>query len=176
MLSTARPENYNLHQRILFDAGLFIGALLKNDPRHTEARALVEQARLGNLPICTTASILGEVYGALTWEKAEPPHTSMEAAEAVRLLVESPSAIQIIEEGIEAILCALNLAAQHKLTARRIHDARHAGAALSSGIRKIYTYDIEDWQPFEQNGLEIAGPDSIMTYPGRKSIKKSDLF
>ncbi|MBU0700642.1 hypothetical protein KKE26_05035 [bacterium] len=48
----------------------------------------------------------------------------MEAAEAVRLLVEPPSAIQIIEEGIETILYALNLAAQHKLTARHIHDAR----------------------------------------------------
>lgn len=141
---------------------MFIGALLKDDPRHNEARPLVKQARLGKLSVCTTASILGEVYGALTWEKAEPPHTPMEAAEAVRLLIEPPSAIRIIEEGIETILQALDLAAQHKLTARRAHDARHARVALVAGTQKVYTYDIEDWQPFEQNGLKIAGPDSTM--------------
>ena len=34
---------------ILFDAGLFIGALLKGDPRHSEAHALVETVRDGEL-------------------------------------------------------------------------------------------------------------------------------
>jgi len=100
----------------------------------------------------------------------------MEAAEAVRLLIEPPSAIQIIEEGIEAILQALDLAAQHKLTARRTHDARYAGAALVTGTRKVYTYDIEDWQPFEQNGLKIAGPDSTMLRLQKiKNIKRFKL-
>ena len=31
--------------RVLIDAGVFIGALLKGDPRHAEARPLVEQAK-----------------------------------------------------------------------------------------------------------------------------------
>lgn len=30
---------------VLFDAGIFIGALLTGDPRHAEARPLVEAAR-----------------------------------------------------------------------------------------------------------------------------------
>lgn len=33
---------------ILLDAGLFIGALLKNDPRHALARRVVNNARLGS--------------------------------------------------------------------------------------------------------------------------------
>jgi predicted nucleic acid-binding protein len=32
---------------VLFDAGMFIGALLRGDPRHIEARQLVEAARRG---------------------------------------------------------------------------------------------------------------------------------
>jgi predicted nucleic acid-binding protein len=55
---------------ILFDAGMFIGALLRDDPRHAEARTLVEAARRGDIRACTTASILSEVYAALTWIKA----------------------------------------------------------------------------------------------------------
>jgi predicted nucleic acid-binding protein len=42
----------------LFDAGVFIGALLKGDPRHAEARHLVEQARRGMVSACTTTGIL----------------------------------------------------------------------------------------------------------------------
>jgi predicted nucleic acid-binding protein len=43
---------------VLFDAGIFIGALLTGDPRHSEARPLVEAARRGDMPACTTTGIL----------------------------------------------------------------------------------------------------------------------
>jgi predicted nucleic acid-binding protein len=59
-------------ERALLDAGVFIGALLQGDPRHQEARSLVEQARRGMISACTTPGILSEVYGALTWEKTLP--------------------------------------------------------------------------------------------------------
>lgn len=35
------------HEAVLLDAGVCIGALLKGDPRHAEARPLVEHARQG---------------------------------------------------------------------------------------------------------------------------------
>ncbi len=44
--------------RTLIDAGVFIGALLAGDPRHAEARGLVERARRGELHACTTTGIL----------------------------------------------------------------------------------------------------------------------
>ena len=77
----------NLSNYLLFDAGVFIGALLRGDRRHQEARTLVESARRGDLPVCTTVSILSEVYAALTWEHAQPQHAPNEASQAVRLLV-----------------------------------------------------------------------------------------
>lgn len=143
---------------VLIDAGVFIGALLKGDPRHAEARPLVEQARRGELVACTTASILSEVYGALTWEKAEPRHDPAEAAQAVRLLVEPPSAIAVLSEDLGVALKALELAVKHRLTARRVHDARHAAAALEAGVVAVFTYDVDDWQVFEVDGLRIVGP------------------
>ena len=90
--------------QILLDAGVFIGGLLKGDPRHEEARPLVEAARSGALNACTTTSILSEVYAALTWVRAQPQHLPSEAAEAVRLLIEPPSAIQILSDGLETSL------------------------------------------------------------------------
>jgi predicted nucleic acid-binding protein len=149
-------------QCALLDAGVFIGALLKEDPRHQEARLLVEQARRGELVACTTAGILSEVYGALTWEKAQPRHPPVQAASAVRLLVEPPSAIDVLEENLAVILRALELAANHNLTARRVHDARHAAAALTAGIQEVYSYDVDDWRLFEADGLKLVGPESVL--------------
>lgn len=105
-------ESVPASARVLIDAGMFIAALLKGDPRHAEARPLVEQVREGGLPACTTAGILSEVYGALTWEKAEPRHSPTDAAEAVRLLVEPPSAIVVL--GCPRCCCGLRLAGQDR--------------------------------------------------------------
>jgi len=158
----------NQKNRILLDAGLFIGALLREDIRHVEARPLVEAARRGDLEAYTTTGILSEVYAALTWIKAEPRHSPEEAAAAVRLLVEIPSAIKVLPDGIEVSLKMLELAEKHGLTSRRIHDARHAAAAFKAGITNIYTYDINDWKIFRSDGLSITGPNSILS----KLVKK----
>jgi len=157
-----------VNERVFFDAGLFIAGLLSGDPRHPEAWPLVEAARLGRIRACTDAGILSEVYGALTWEKARPRHEPDEAAEAVRLLIEPPSAIQVVETGAEVVLRALALAAAHKLTARRSHDARHATAALAAGLRSVYTYDVSDWRAFEADGLRIVGPASVLRQLGQR--------
>ncbi len=165
-------ESLQLLRRVLIDAGVFIGALLKGDPRHTEARPLVEAARRGEFASCTTAGILSEVYGALTWEKAEPRHDPVEAARAVRLLVDPPSAIVVLSENLEVALKTLELAAKHRLTARRVHDARHAATALIAGIVSVYTYDPDDWQVFASDGLGIIGPPTTIA---RLAPERADL-
>lgn len=148
---------------ILFDAGIFIGGLLQGDPRHAEARRLVEAARQGDLPVCTTVGILSEVYAALTWAEAKPPHSPEEASEAVRLLVAEPSAIRVLNTGVETALKMLDLVATHRLTARRTHDARHAATALIAGVTQVYTYDVADSRVFQSDGLRVVGPSSVLS-------------
>lgn len=61
----------------------------------------------------------------------------------------------------------VELAASHQLRARRVHDARHAAAAIVAGITLVYTYNSDDWESFESNGLSIAGPISTQARLGR---------
>jgi predicted nucleic acid-binding protein len=152
---------------VLFDAGVFIGALLTGDSRHAEARPLVEAARRGDMLACTTTGILSEVYAALTWQQAEPPHDPEQAGEAARLLVEPPSMIRILSDDQEVAIRMLKLAASHQLRARRVHDARHAAAAIVAGIKSVFTYDASDWVSFEGDGLSIAGPLTTLARLGR---------
>jgi predicted nucleic acid-binding protein len=150
---------------VFFDAGVFFGALLKGDKRHAEARPLVEAARNGELDACTTAAVLCEVYAALTWAGAQPPHDPAEAAESVRALVDSPSRIAVLSEDVGVVAATMDLAAKHGLTARRVHDAHHAAAALCHGVDGVYTYDLQDWRCFAADGLRIAGPLSVVAFP-----------
>ncbi|MGA9994459.1 MAG: type II toxin-antitoxin system VapC family toxin [Pyrinomonadaceae bacterium] len=124
---------------VLFDTGIFIGALLTGDSRHGEARPLVEAARRGDMQVCTTTGILSEVYAALTWQQVQPPHDPEQAAEAVRLLIEPPSMIRILSDSQDVAIRMLELAASRQLRARRVHDGRHAAAAIVAGIKSVFT-------------------------------------
>lgn len=144
------------------DAGLFIGALRRSDLRFPEAFPIVEAAQRGDFPTCTSVGVLSEVYAALTWVGAQPPLSSADAAQAVIRLVEPPSAIAILSDGLEVALLHMRLAEAHNLTARRIHDARHAATALHNGVTRVYTYDLDDWRDFLADGIVIVGPPSTL--------------
>lgn len=147
---------------IFLDAGVFIGALLSGDPRHAEACPIVEAARRGDFTACTSVGVLAEVYAALTWIGAQPPQTPEMAGYVVGLLVNSPSEIRVLETNVNGGFKMLELAANHQLTARRVHDARHAATALVAGVHKVYTYDFGDWQVFQSDGIQIVGPESAI--------------
>ena len=161
------PSTGDTSGPIFFDTSLPITALCERDARYAEAAPLVEAAREGSLDACIDASVLSEVYGALTWERTLDRVRPAEALRSIRLPLEPPAAIRILDSGFAAALKALELAAAHGLTARRVHDARHAAVALLNGIRSVHTYDASDWQAFESDGLTIAGPPSVLQLLGR---------
>jgi len=158
MPSTTTPS-----EPVFLDAGIFVAAVLEGHPHNAETRPLVEAARQGHLQACTSSSVLSEVYAALTWTGTSPQQSPDEAARLVRALVSPKSAIRVLECNLDVLLKALELSARHRLTARRTHDARHAATALVCGIRAVYTLDVRDWLPFEQDGLVIAGPPSSLS-------------
>jgi predicted nucleic acid-binding protein len=145
-----------------FDAGMFIGALLRDDPRNPEAYSLVEAARRGDFAAFTSVGVLSETYAALTWAGSPHPHAPADAARVVAALIEPPSALRVLPDGLEAARLHLQLAGRHRLTARRIHDARHAATALHHGIGSVYTYDPDDWRDFFADGIVIVGPPSTL--------------
>src|SRR5216117_4006696 len=96
------------------------------------SRPLVEAARRGVLSACATTGILSEVYAALTWQHAQPPHSPEQAAQAVRLLVEPPSTIRVLpEEGAqEKAMNTMQIQMPHSARLNAgIHPRRSSGEA-----------------------------------------------
>jgi predicted nucleic acid-binding protein len=109
-------------EKVFLDAGILIGAVTSNDPRHQESRLIVEAARSGEIPACTSVGVTD----------------------------------------YEAGILMLDMAGRYNLTARRVHDARHAATALFAGVRRVYTYDVDDWRVFSPDGIIVTGPESIL--------------
>jgi hypothetical protein len=57
--------------------------------------------------------------------------------------------ILILGDGLKEARRMLELAESYRLRARRVHDGRHAAAALVAGITSVFTYDADDWAIFE---------------------------
>lgn len=75
--------------------------------------------------------------------------------------------IRTLPDSQDVAIRMLELAASHQLRARRVHDARHAAAAIVAGVTSVFTYDTEDWKSFEADGLSIAGPAATLARLGR---------
>jgi len=149
-------------EMVFLDAGILIGAVTRNDPRHQESRLIVEAARSGEIPACTSVGVLAELYAALTWVGALPPQSPETASKVVKSIVAFPSKLKVLETDYEAGILMLDMAGRYKLTARRVHDARHAATALVAGVRRVYTYDVDDWRVFSPDGIIVTGPESIL--------------
>ena len=111
----------------------------------------------GNMLACTTTGILSEVYAALTWQQAQPPHDPEQAAEAVKLLVESPSMIKVLPNSQEAALRMLELAASPRLRATRESFSscyRPRRCRYSSEVRNALTISAET--KFPRNWLSLS--------------------
>ncbi len=160
-LAAGRMPSMDLE--VLLDSGMLIGALMKGDSRHFEARIIIEQARAGEINASITVGILCEVYAALTWEGATPRHPPEVAADAVMAIVNAPSKIRVLPETEPVLSRMLELARKYRLHARRIHDARHAATALTHGVVGVMTYDIADWKLFDSDGMKIVGPTSVLS-------------
>jgi predicted nucleic acid-binding protein len=95
----------------------------------------------------------------LNHHKPQPPE---KVAEAIRTLVEEPSTIKVLQTDLGVLWPMLDLAVENQLTARRIHDARHAATAIAANVREIFTYDVTDWLAFSSANIKISGPPSIL--------------
>jgi predicted nucleic acid-binding protein len=75
--------------------------------------------------------------------------------------------IRVLSDNQEVAIRMLKLAAAHQLRARRVHDARHAAAAIVAGVKSVFAYDANDWESFKGDGLSIVGPHTTMARLGR---------
>ena len=143
----------------LIDADVLWRAFDSDAPQHSEALSLLERVRDAQEPIAVTEGILGEIYAQLTHPKRSRAADPQQVTAEIEKLLNWPNLL-VLQPDEGATRLAFALAAREELRGQEIHDARHAAAAISVGLTRVYTYNVADWLRYFDDGLTIAGPPS----------------
>jgi toxin-antitoxin system PIN domain toxin len=140
----------------LVDSNVLIYAVYPESPQHAASRALVEQAQNGDVALCVTPQVLAEFYSVVTDpRRVTVARTVEEAADAVSRLLAMPG-LQFLAMSADVVRRWLDLVRQHSVKGSAIFDVQLVATMLANGVRKIYTFNRDDFEPFEE--IDVFSP------------------
>ena len=130
------------------DTNILVYAADTESPFHSEARHLVNRANAGELRVCISPQVIGELYATLTsLRKALHPWPPGEAVEQAKALWEKS---QKIYPKPGTLGLTLDLVQRYELRGADFFDARIVATMLDNGITTIYTANEKDFARFEE--------------------------
>ncbi|MDE0453590.1 MAG: PIN domain-containing protein [Gammaproteobacteria bacterium] len=142
--------------RTLFDTSVVVAALVDQLGTHEAAfREFRRHSSGGNAGFCSTHA-LAEIYATLT---ALPLQRRISPDEARRLLEETVLArLAVVPLGSADYRAVLRQVADQGLGSGAIYDALHAHCARKEGVDQILTYNLQDFERFDLEGILVAAP------------------
>lgn len=132
------------------DTNVLIQAHLPGLARHQLARDyLVEQLEVPDATLAVTPLVLHEFVHVVTDERRFDPPVSMSEAVAIARGYVGRSNVECLAVDEGSLLLALDLLARHRLGRKRIADALLAATLLTHGVRRLATFNVADFAPFE---------------------------
>ncbi|MDE0054564.1 MAG: PIN domain-containing protein [Gammaproteobacteria bacterium] len=142
--------------RTLFDTSVVVAALVDQLGTHEAAfREFRRHSSGENAGFCSTHA-LAEIYATLT---ALPLQRRISPDEARRLLEETVLArLAVVPLGSADYRAVLRQVADQGLGSGAIYDALHAHCARKEGVDQILTYNLQDFERFDLEGILVAAP------------------
>ena len=140
----------------LVDTNVFVYFLYDASPQHAAAQALLNQARQPNARLCMTPQVMTEFYSTITNPRRVSPAYEPEAAlREVEKFLALPG-LFLLSIPVGVVVRWVALARQYGISQSDIFDAQLAATMLEHGIRRIYTFNVQDFEGFEE--LEVIVP------------------
>ncbi len=138
------------------DANVLIYALNEGSEYHRACIDLIERAERGEISLCLAPQTFAECYAVLTDpRRVTDPYEPEEALTELETILAMP--------GVTLLPVPVDLLARLRELLRRFHikggdvfDAQLVATMLGNGIRRIYTYNRSDFEPFED--IEVLIP------------------
>jgi predicted nucleic acid-binding protein len=133
----------------VLDANVLIYAVASEAQQHLASRALLDAARDGKLgAFYVTSQILCEFYSEVTNPRRITVARS--SAEALAAIEGFLGFLTVLPIPVSAVSNWLNLLRRRPVTGADVFDLQLVAVMLASGVRRIYTYNASDFQPFPE--------------------------
>lgn len=132
------------------DTNILVYAVETDNPLHKRATALMNKVNTGELAICLSPQIMGELYSTITNpRKIRKACPLDEAVDIVKSLWESDTILKIYPKQ-ETLDLTLDLVKRYQLKSLDFFDAQIVATMLDNGVTTIYTVNEDDFAIFKE--------------------------
>jgi predicted nucleic acid-binding protein len=135
----------------LVDANILVYAASPAVPEYAASRALLESAR----KLCVSSQVFAEFYSVVTNpRRVTVPFAPAEARAFIGAVLPR---FDVLPVTAAVVVCWADLAEKHRVTGADVFDLQLVATMLENGVRRIYTYNRRDFEPFAN--LEVLTPN-----------------
>ena len=140
----------------MVDTNVFVYFLYDASPQYPAAQALLNQARQPDARLCITPQVMTELYSTITNPRRVSPAFEPEAAlQEVEKFLALPW-LFLLSIPASVVVRWIALARQYSISRSDIFDAQLAATMLGHGVQRIYTFNRQDFERFDE--LEVIVP------------------
>jgi len=143
-------------ERALLDTNVLVYALYEQDEHHTASAALLQRAQQPAAAYCLTPQSVAEFYAVVTDRRrvtvAKPP---AEALAALANILSLPG-LTLLPVPVDVVARLTDLLYRRPVIGRDVFDVQLIATMLGNGVRKIYTFNTGDFEPFDE--IEVVRP------------------
>ncbi|MEL0589556.1 type II toxin-antitoxin system VapC family toxin [Planktothrix agardhii] len=109
--------------------------------------------------LCVSDQILSEFYSVMTSSsQVKKPLTPVETIWRIKRLIQMPN-IQLLPKPSNLTNSLLVLLENHPVTGATVFDVMHVATMMSHGIRRIYTFNVDDFAWCRDMDIEVIIPE-----------------
>lgn len=143
-------------ERALVDTNVLVYAMFPQDPRHKVCRELLETADHDDAALCVAERVLVEFFRVVTDpRKVQEARSPNDALAALGALLSRPG-LEVLPTPGDLVSRWMDLVRRRPVVGRRVFDVVLVATMLGNGVRRIYTYNHNDFTPFDE--LEVLDP------------------
>ncbi|MEM1543030.1 MAG: PIN domain-containing protein [Ignisphaera sp.] len=140
----------------LLDTNVLVYAADEASPFHRRSRDLRNRGLNGQISLCICPQVLIEFFAIITDpRRVENPREPKEAIEEMEKYLLSKNIIKIHPKE-DTLHRTIYLLKKYNLKRQRVFDAQLVATMLSNSVKRIYTFNQEDFSKFEE--IEVFTP------------------
>ena len=133
--------------RCFVDTNVLLAATDRTREHHKEALDFLDEGMAGRLSLYVNGQVLRE-YLVVATRPSAANGLGMETTDAVANLRQFRKCLSLLAENGETASLLADLVDRHALRGKRIHDANLVATMRRNGLRRLKTFNPDDFRPF----------------------------